>query len=131
MCIPQWLHHGSRVGTSYKITTLAFLGQYMKCYLSLRSTFISFIFTCRLNEMKVNTLGKDITYVSGTPPPTSTPQVRGTNTLWDISMWWRSDKYSNDLHHSLQLTLVFFRSLSMTPYPVALCLYVVSPVSLK
>ena len=37
-------------------------------------------------------------------------------------MWWRSDDVAITVTHSLQLTLVFFRSLIVYPYPVSLCL---------
>ena len=74
-----------------------------------------------------NTFGKDTTYVFVTPPPTSNPWVCVMTIPWALSVWWRREYAAIYVSHYSQLTLVFFCSLNVYPFHVALCLYTNTP----
>ena len=65
-----------------------------------------------------NTLGKDTTYVVGTPPTSSTPLIWGTQTTWICAICVLSYEAATVTPHSLKLTRVFFRSLKVSPSSV-------------
>ena len=62
------------------------------------------------------------------PPPTSyTPLVWGTQMPWIRSMCVFRYEATTVILHSVQLTRVFFQYLNVSPSPVSLHLYAVSP----
>ena len=123
MCTPQWSHHRSGARSSCRITTFDFRWQYTNRSLSLPSlcTLSGHLFT--IHATNFNIYVKDIAYVYGTPPPTSTHQVYGMTVSLDFSMCWRSDNATISIPHSLQLNLVLFCFMNVSPFPVNIRLY--------
>ena len=126
MCIPYWLHRGSGIGTFYRISIMDFQCMYMKLSLSLTGLYALSGNPSTSHAADFNTHEKDTTYVSGPPPPTSTPWVCVMTLPWDLSMWWRSDDADIVAPHYLQFTLVLFLYINVSPYYVALRLYISS-----